>query len=189
MFRSDGWGEGGFARAQVRIHREFLVLILFLINSSLKYGGTQNLKDFNSTSFVNRLAYAWVYLTILVSLLCVAADTYTGISLLVFNRWSSQIRPIIPFEVAKFVFAGCILLSYLLYIVDWFFAIRIIRAGGVADAYMDSFALRWHVIRGGKGEEDTGWRRFLVFAKLTEKRGKRDYIALFTYFSFKGMNI
>ena len=52
---------------------------------------------------------------------------------------------------------------------------------------MDSIALRWHSMRGGRGKEDTGWKRFLVFAKLTEKRGRRDYVALFTYFSFKGI--
>ncbi|PUU82589.1 hypothetical protein B9Z19DRAFT_1190260 [Tuber borchii] len=51
---------------------------------------------------------------------------------------------------------------------------------------MDSIALRWHSIRGGRGKEDTGWKRFLVFTMLTEKRGRRDYVALFTYFSFKG---
>ncbi|PUU82592.1 hypothetical protein B9Z19DRAFT_1154996 [Tuber borchii] len=55
----------------------------------------------------------------------------------------------------------------------------------MADAYMDSIALRWHSIRGGRGKEDTGWKRFLVFAKLTEKRGGRAYIARFTCFSFK----
>ena len=115
------------------------------------------------------------------------ADTYTAIILLVFNRWSSQIKPIIPFNVAKIIFAVCIGVSYTLYVVEWWHAAGVIRSGGVADAYMDSVALRWHSIRGGKGKDDTGWKRFLVFAKLTEKRGRRDYVALFTYFSFKGI--
>ncbi|PUU72800.1 hypothetical protein B9Z19DRAFT_1166687 [Tuber borchii] len=52
---------------------------------------------------------------------------------------------------------------------------------------MDSIVLRWHSTRDGRGKEDTGWKRFLVFAKLTEKRSRRDYVVLLTYFSFKGV--
>ncbi|RPA91166.1 hypothetical protein L873DRAFT_1831484 [Choiromyces venosus 120613-1] len=147
-----------------------------------------NLRDFKKSSFYTRIAFVWVYLSVLIGVLCVAADTYTAVILLVFNRWSSQIKPIIPFNVAKIIFAVCIGLSYLLYIIDWWHATGVIKRGGVADAYMDSIALRWHSICGGKrkDKEDTGWKRFLVFARLTEKRGRRDYVALFTYFSFKG---
>lgn len=113
--------------------------------------------------------------------------SYTAITLLVYNRWSSQIQPVIPFETAKIIFAICILISYLLIIYDWFFAIKVIRRGGVADAYMNVIALRWNSVWGGKGDDDSGWKRFLVFARLTEQRGKADYVALFTYFSFKGI--
>lgn len=157
---------------------------------------------------MNVAAYIWIYLSILISLACVAADTYvflkppefppdfltrlrsyTAITLLVFNRWSSQIQPVIPFETAKWIFAVCILMSYVLIIVDWFPAQKVIRRGGVADAYMNVVALRWSCVWGGKDKDDTGWRRFLVFARLTKQRGKTDYIALFTYFSFKGSYI
>ena len=63
----------------------------------------------------------------------------------------------------------------------------VIRRDGVADEYMDSIALRWHFIRGGRGKEDTWWKGFFVLAKLTEKRGRRYYVALFTCFSFKSI--
>ncbi|PUU82590.1 hypothetical protein B9Z19DRAFT_1120486 [Tuber borchii] len=131
------------------------------------------------------MADVWVYLSVLIAVLCIIADTYTAIILLIFNRWSSQIKPIIPFNVAKIIFAVCVGLSYTLYVIEWWHVARVIFRGGVADAYMDSIALRWHSIRGGRGKEDTGWKRFLVFAKLTEKRGRRDYVAPFRYFSFK----
>lgn len=154
---------------------------------------------------MNVTAYIWIYLSILISFASVAADTHvslkspefswvvltllhsnTAITLLVFNRWSSKIQPVIPFQIAKIVFAVCILISYVLIIVDWFPAQKVIRRGGVADAYMNVVALRWSCVWGGKDKDDTGWRRFLVFARLTEQRGKTDYVALFTYFSFKG---
>lgn len=154
---------------------------------------------------MNVTAYIWIYLSILISFASVAADTYvplkslefsravltllhsyTAITLLVFNRWSSQIQPVIPFQIAKIIFAVCILISYVLIIVDWFPAQKVIRRGGVADAYMNVVALRWSCVWGGKDKDDTGWRRFLVFARLTKQRGKTDYVALFTYFSFKG---
>jgi hypothetical protein len=52
---------------------------------------------------------------------------------------------------------------------------------------MNVIAIRYNCIKGGKGKGDTGWKRFLVFARLTDSRGLVDYIALFTYFAFKGI--
>jgi len=69
---------------------------------------------------------------------------------------------------------------------DWFFAVKVIKSDGVAEAYMNVIALRFNCIWGGEGKEDTGWKRFLVFARLTKSRGVVDYLALFTYFAFKG---
>jgi hypothetical protein len=115
--------------------------------------------------------------------------SYTAIIMLAYNRWTNDTlekSAIIDFTVAKIIFCVCIFISFALLAVDWFFAIKVIKSDGVAEAYMNPIAVSYNCIRGGHGKEDTGWRRFLVFAKLTEARGILDYLALFTYFSFKG---
>ena len=61
-------------------------------------------------------------------------------------------------------------------------ALKVMRGGKVAKAYLDPLAVRVECIRMG---ESRGWKRFLVFAELTKSRKGADYVALFAYFSFE----
>ena len=138
------------------------------------------LSDFKSTSSWAPLAYAWLWLMAFVAVAVYAVDTFTAINLLAFDRWSSQVQPDIPFKYSRWIFAGCILLSWVLCFYEWFRAIRNIRRGGVADSYMDPLAASLQSMRG------QGWRRFLVFTELTKSRKGTDYVAFFVYFAFNG---
>ena len=101
--------------------------------------------------------------------------------MLFFNRWSGQVKPIIEFKIARWLFAACILLSLVLLVYRWFRALRVIKSGVVVASYLDPLAVRIQSIR--------GFRRFLVFGALTEGRKGAEYVALFTYFSFEGILI
>jgi hypothetical protein len=138
-----------------------------------------NLSDFKSTSSWNTLAYLWVWIMAIVAVAVFAADTFTAVNLLAYNKWTSKVEPKIPIEYARWIFAGCILFSFVLYIFNWIFAIRAIRRGGIADSFLDPLAATLQSMRG------SGWRRFLVFSNLTESKKGTDYIAFFVYFSFQ----
>lgn len=105
-------------------------------------------------------------------------------NLLVFDRWSSQIDPTIPFRISKWIFAACILFSWVLCFYEWIRAIRVIRRRNVAESYLDPLAVTLQSIRVDKNGR--GWKRFLVFAELTKSKKGADYVALFVYFQFKG---
>lgn len=122
----------------------------------------------------------WVFLGI--SIAVYAVDTFTAINLLVFDKWSSQIQPKIPFKISRWIFAGCIIASFVLLAYRWFRAIRVMRSGGIAESYLDPLAVRVQSIRLGKSK---GYRRFLVFAEMTKSKKGADYVALFAYFSFE----
>jgi Fungal potassium channel len=109
-------------------------------------------------------------------------DTFTAVNLLIFNKWSSEIQPKIPFSISRWIFAGCIIASFVLLAYRWFRAIRVMRTGSVAESYLDPLAVRVQSVRVGKSK---GYRRFLVFAELTKSKKGADYVALFTYFSFE----
>lgn len=138
------------------------------------------LSDFKATSVWTSVAYIWLWLMALVSVAVYAADTFTAVNLLAFNKWSSQVQPALEFKYSKWIFAICICLSWALAIFEWIRAIRVIRRGGVAESYMDSLAVTLQSMRG------KGWRRFLVFTELTKSKKGVDYIAFFVYFAFKG---
>lgn len=119
---------------------------------------------------------------LVVSISVYAVDTFTAINLLAFDRWAGQIKPVIPLTISRWIFAGCIILSFVLLTYRWLRAIRVMRQGGVAKSYLDPLAVRIQSIRWGQAK---GWKRFLVFAELTKSRKGADYVALFAYFSFE----
>ncbi|KAI1018169.1 hypothetical protein LB505_001403 [Fusarium chuoi] len=140
-----------------------------------------NLRDFKSRGCGTVLAYIYLWLMLLVSVAVYVVDSFTAVNLLVFDRWSSKIDPAISFDVTKWIFSICIILSFINLAYEGFRAFRVIRRGNVAESYLDSLAVRWESIRLGS----QGWKRFLVFAELTKSKEGAQYIALFTYFNFQ----
>jgi hypothetical protein len=127
-----------------------------------------------------------LYISFFVSITIYIVDTYTAVNLLAFDRWSGQIEPYIPLRYSRWIFAGCIILSFVLLFFRWLRAIRVMKRGGVAESYLDPLAIRVQSARVGK--EGRGWKRFLVFAELSKGKKGADYVALFTHYSFEGMS-
>lgn len=142
------------------------------------------LSDFKSTSCLTPFSYAWLWILVFISGAVYAADAFTAVNLLAFDKWSSQVKPKIDFNITKWIFAICIIVSYVFLVYRWIRAIRVMRSGGVAECYLEPLAAIFQSMRLTK--EGQGWRRFLVFAELTKSKKGVDYIALFVYFQFKG---
>ncbi|KAG6024474.1 hypothetical protein E4U41_001781 [Claviceps citrina] len=141
-----------------------------------------NLEDFKAKGCGPGFAYGYLWFMLILSIAVYTVDSFTAVNLLAFNRWSSKIEPTIPFDVSKWIFSVCILLSFLNLAFEAFRAVRVMRRGNVTECFLDSLAVRWESIRLGQGQ---GWRRFLVFAELTKSKKGSEYVALFTYFSFQ----
>lgn len=129
------------------------------------------------------MAYGYLFISLAISISVYTVDTFTAVNLLAFNKWSSEIQPAISFDVTKWIFSVCIILSFVNVAYEHLRAQIIIRRGSVAESYLDNLAVRLQSIRIWNGK---GWRRFLVFAELTKSKKGAEYIALFTYFSFQG---
>lgn len=142
----------------------------------------QSLNDFKSSSCLNIFAYGYLWVSLLISVAVYGVDTFTAVNLLAFNKWSGEFKPVVSFDVQKWIFAGCIIASWVNLGFEHLRATRVIRRGAVAESFLDSLAVRLQSIRLGKGR---GWRRFLVFAELTKSKKGAEYVALFTYFAFQ----
>ncbi|KAK4154758.1 hypothetical protein C8A00DRAFT_14117 [Chaetomidium leptoderma] len=143
-----------------------------------------SLNDFKSTSFFAPLAYGYLWFTLIIALAVYAVDVFTAYQLLAFDKWSSQIEPaqFIPFDISKWIFTVCIILSFVNLAYEYLRAVAIMRRGSVAECFLDSLAARLECVRMGSGR---GWKRFLVFAELTKSKKGAEYIALFTFFNFQ----
>ncbi|RPA84988.1 hypothetical protein BJ508DRAFT_189856, partial [Ascobolus immersus RN42] len=141
-------------------------------------------------------AYITLYIGIIVAIISYGLDLFVLFNLLYLDEWNPAIEPAIDPSISKWIFAGCIILSLVLLIIDWIGGWRTIRSGSISGIYLHAIAVSWSCVFGGWGMKlqrgqrpdrmDTGYRRFLVFKELTEKRSKREYVVLATYFAFKG---
>jgi hypothetical protein len=143
----------------------------------------QNLSDFKSTSCLAPFSYVWLWILVLISCAIYLADGFTAVNLLAFNNWSSQVKPAVPFEIAKWIFAITIIVSYVFLLYRYYRAVRVIKSGSVTECYLEPVAAIWQSMRITKAGQ--GWRRFLVFAELTKSKKGANYVALFVYFQFK----
>ncbi|KAI1116423.1 hypothetical protein F5Y14DRAFT_439868 [Nemania sp. NC0429] len=143
-----------------------------------------SLRDFKASSAWPYLAYVYLYFSIILSLAVYGVDIFTAINLLVFNQWSSSIKPtqLLNFDQTKWIFVGTIIASFVNLAFEHFRARRVMKRSSVAECYLDNLAVRLESLRFGKGQ---GWRRFLVFAELTKSKKGAVYIALFSYFSLQ----
>lgn len=141
-----------------------------------------NLNDFKSKGCGTIFAYIFLWFSLIISVAVYGVDSFTAVNLIVFNRWSSEIDPAISFDVSKWIFSICIILSFINLAYEGVRAYKVVKRGNIAACYLDNLAARWEALRMGSGK---GWRRFLVFAELTESKQGAHYIALFTYFNFQ----
>lgn len=142
------------------------------------------LSDFTSSSCGTAFSYCWLWFLAFIGVTVYGLDTYTAVNLLAFDKWDATFKPTIPLYVAKWIFAGCILFSWLLLAYEWFKAIRVMKRQNVAESYLDPLAVTAQSMR--MGQNGQGWRRFLVFKELTKSKKGADYTALFCFFQFKG---
>lgn len=140
----------------------------------------QTLSDFRPSGALTYISYGWLWFLAFVAVAVYGSDTFTAVNLLAYDKWSSQIQPSIPLEYSRWIFAVCIIISWVLCAFEWIRALRVIRRDAVAESYMDPLAVVLQSMR------PHGWKRFLVFAELTKSKKGLDYIALFVYFQLKG---
>ncbi|KAJ5347209.1 putative vacuolar membrane protein [Penicillium brevicompactum] len=142
-----------------------------------------NLDDFKSESCWTPFSYFFLWVFLIVSLAVYGVDTFTAVNLLAFSRWSGRVEPAIPFNISRWIFAACIIASFVILAYRWFHAIRAIRSGSITRSFLDPLAVRIQSIRFGK--QGRGYRRFLLFAELTKDRKAAEYVALYAHFSFQ----
>ncbi|KAK6526148.1 hypothetical protein TWF281_011184 [Arthrobotrys megalospora] len=139
-----------------------------------------NLNDFKTRSCWSPVAYFFFFVNFFFGVVVVAADCYTAVNLLAFDRWSSKIDPFVPLRISKWIFAGCIIFSFVLIGISLLWSIKAIKSHSIARGYLNVYAGRWWCV----GRD--GYKRFLVFSELTKSKHGSDYVMLFAYFAFKG---
>lgn len=138
----------------------------------------QDMSQFRATSFRYIFGYIFTIVSCIISLAAFGSDLYTCVVLLAYDRWTSNIQPVVPFSISRWIFAACILFSILIIIINFIIAFRIYKTRNISLTYTNSIARDLYSI--------TRYNYFCLFAKITRSRNKTEYLAFFVYFSYKG---
>ncbi|GEQ72676.1 hypothetical protein JCM33374_g6363 [Metschnikowia sp. JCM 33374] len=103
--------------------------------------------SFHNTRFSTLLSFLWVWIILILKFAILGSDTYTCVSILVFNRWSSSDYDVYEYKVAKWVFTGCIFFRFILLAYQIAWGIHIYRTRNIALAYLNNHARLMYAVR------------------------------------------
>ncbi|KAK4704430.1 hypothetical protein P7C70_g1775, partial [Phenoliferia sp. Uapishka_3] len=140
-----------------------------------------NVHEFHATNCTTRLGYAWMYLLVIKSFAVYIADVYTAIALLASNHWSGSVLQSqaakegssvleVPFSIGKWVFAGCIIFSFLLLLWEGRKSRAIIKSRDISYAFTNVSAQNWYSLR--------SYDHFCFFSQIDNSKKKKDEFVL-----------
>lgn len=116
------------------------------------------------------------------------ADIYTAITLLAFHKFNSSIYTrvaespkntvSVPFTYGRWIFTGCIIFSFLLLAYEAHKTRAVIRSRDISYAYTNVMANDYYSLR--------SYCHFCFFCQLNNSKKKKDELAFFIFFTFKG---
>ncbi|OBA21225.1 hypothetical protein METBIDRAFT_42067, partial [Metschnikowia bicuspidata var. bicuspidata NRRL YB-4993] len=103
--------------------------------------------SFHNTRFWTVLSFVWVWIVLILKIAILGGDTYTCVSILVFNRWGTLDYDVYEYKVAKWIFTGCIFFRFLLLAYQIAWGIHVYRTRNIALAYLNHYARLMYAIR------------------------------------------
>lgn len=150
-----------------------------------------DVEDYIDSSAWRKFKYSLVFAIVIKGILLYCADLWTAVNLLVSGTWSSNLgvsndqisfRDIkISFEIYKWVFAACIILSFILLAWDIKKAIAIIQSRDISYAFTSMIAYRYYAIK--------SYAHFCLFERIHNSKKQIDEIAFFCFFTFRGKKV
>ncbi|KAK3808974.1 MAG: hypothetical protein J3R72DRAFT_464306 [Linnemannia gamsii] len=147
-----------------------------------------DVEDYLDNTFWRKLKYSLVFAVVIKGILIYCADLWTAVNLLVSGTWSNSLgvehnqisfkNINISFEIYKWIFAACIVLSFILLAWDMKKAVAIITSRDISYAFTSMIAYRYYAIK--------SYAHFCLFEKIHNSKKQIDEIAFFCFFTFRG---
>ncbi|KAF8934521.1 hypothetical protein BGZ58_005643 [Dissophora ornata] len=147
-----------------------------------------DVEDYVDNSAYRKFKYSLVFAIVIKGILIYCADLWTGVNLLVSKNWATNLGVVdgqirygeitISFEIYKWVFAACIILSFILLAWDIKKAVAIIQSRDISYAFTSMIAYRYYAIK--------SFAHFCLFERIHNSKKTMDEVAFFCFFTFRG---
>ncbi|KAF8962169.1 hypothetical protein BGZ46_001214 [Entomortierella lignicola] len=146
-----------------------------------------NVDDFVDNSCWRQFRYMLVFVAIMRGILVYCSDIFTAVNLLANSNPNSFIDPKdglntglgfnLPFTVYKYLFAACIVVSFLLLALEIKRARVIIKSRDISYAFTSQIASRYYTVR--------SYPHYCFFAQINNSKKTVDEVAFFCFFTFR----
>ncbi|BEI85975.1 hypothetical protein CcaverHIS002_0602620 [Cutaneotrichosporon cavernicola] len=148
-----------------------------------------DVKDFHDTSIGTRFKYCFVYLFLIKNLVIYGLDIFTASTMLATDNWTNSLYTKcaksgnhhcvidVQFKIAKWVFVGCIIFSFLLLGYEWYKARKVLQSRDISYTFCNTMANDYVSIK--------GYDSFCLFCRISANKQKKDKVAFFVFFTFK----
>ncbi|WRT64524.1 uncharacterized protein IL334_001456 [Kwoniella shivajii] len=145
-----------------------------------------NVKEFHKTDIWTRIKYIFRYIFLLKSIAVYGLDIFTATTFILSDHWTNSISQRcgdncavnVQFKIAKWVFVGCIIFSFLLLGYETWKAKQVVDSRDISYAFTNLIANDYYSFR--------SYDNFCLFCHIEGSTKKKDDFAFFIFFTFKG---
>ncbi|WVQ79839.1 hypothetical protein IAT38_001939 [Cryptococcus sp. DSM 104549] len=148
-----------------------------------------NVREFHKGDIWTRIKYIFRYIFLLKSFAVYGLDIFTAVTMLSSSHWTNAITSKcddsdsscaveVQFKIAKWVFVGCIIFSFLLLGYETWKAKKVIDSRDISYAFTNLLANDYYSFR--------SYDNFCLFCQIESSTKKKDDFAFFVFFTFKG---
>lgn len=147
-----------------------------------------DVRDFRNNGWFQHLKYAFLFIMVIKSFAVYVADIYTAVTLLAFGHFSGSLYDKVqndpennfrvPISYGRWIFSGCIIFSFLLLAYEAHKSRAIVKSRDISYAYTNVMANNYYSLR--------SYEHFCFFDHINDSKKKKDELAFFIFFTFKG---
>nr|ODN92977.1 vacuolar protein [Cryptococcus depauperatus CBS 7855] len=147
-----------------------------------------NVREFHQSDIWTRIKYVFRYIFLLKSVTVYALDIFTAVTMITSDHWTNSVTSKcdsecaveVKFQIAKWVFVGCIIFSFLLASFlgyETYKAKKVIESRDISYAFTNLLANDYYSFR--------SYDNFCLFCQIESSTKKKDSVAFFIFFTFK----
>ncbi|WVQ98312.1 hypothetical protein IAU59_005435 [Kwoniella sp. CBS 9459] len=145
-----------------------------------------NIREFHKTDAWTRIKYIFKYVFFLKSVAVYGFDIFTAVTMILSSHWTNAVQRRcgddcaieVKFDIAKWVFVGCIIFSFLLLGYESWKTKRVIESRDISYAFTNLMANDYYSFK--------AYDNFCLFCHIENSTKKKDDFAFFVFFTFKG---
>ncbi|EST06158.1 hypothetical protein PSEUBRA_004028 [Kalmanozyma brasiliensis GHG001] len=147
-----------------------------------------DVRDFRNNGCFMQLKYVFLFVMVVKSFAVYVADIYTAVTLLAFGHFSGSLYDKVqndpdnnfrvPISYGRWIFSGCIIFSFLLLAYEAHKSRAIVKSRDISYAFTNVMANNYYSLR--------SYDHYCFFDHINDSKKKKDELAFWIFFTFKG---